>query len=162
VLSLLRRNAAVLACSAACAWAVLLVAAPWLARSAGPIGLRVSTAAYLAGSVLCHQQAGRSFHLAGAQLPVCARCSGLYVSGALGLLAGIVLGSRRDPLSRLARVVEWRWVLIGAVVPTLATLAAEWSGAWAVPGAWRAVAALPAGWTVGAFLAESLSFRGRL
>jgi uncharacterized membrane protein len=161
VLAFLRGRAALLASVAACAWVVLLVAAPWMARSSGRIGLHASAAVYFAGSVLCHQQAARSFHLAGAQLPVCARCSGLYATGALGLLAGVLLG-RREPLSRLARAVDWRWVLVAALVPTLATLAAEWSGAWAVPGTWRAVAALPAGWATGAFLAESLSFRGKL
>ena len=35
-------------------------------------------------SRICHQRPERSFAIAGIQMPVCARCSGLYVSGALG------------------------------------------------------------------------------
>lgn len=162
VLSLLRRRAAILTCAVACLWAVLVVAAPWLAASGSRAGLVLAAGSYAAGALLCHQRAVRSFHAAGAQLPVCARCTGLYVSGALGLLAGVTLGVRRDPLARAARRIEWRVVLVAAALPTLATLAAEWVGVWAVPSVWRAAAALPAGWACGAFLAESLSFRGKL
>ena len=38
---------------------------------------------------VCHQRPERSFHVAGVQLPVCARCTGLYVSGAAGALAAL-------------------------------------------------------------------------
>ncbi|MEO7133716.1 MAG: DUF2085 domain-containing protein, partial [Vicinamibacterales bacterium] len=46
---------------------------------------------FLAGSVICHQLPERSFFWAGQQLPVCARCTGLYVSGAFGLIAWIAI-----------------------------------------------------------------------
>src|SRR5437867_4112806 len=33
---------------------------------------------YLVGSLLCHQRPERSFFLWGSQMPVCARCMGIY------------------------------------------------------------------------------------
>ena len=63
-----------------------------LARRAGggavPPG-PAAAVAYLLGSQICHQIAERSFHLAGAQLPVCARCTGIYA----GFAAGVVLAT---------------------------------------------------------------------
>lgn len=41
----------------------------------------------LIGYAVCHQLPERSFHLAGEQLPLCARCSGTF----LGALAGFIL-----------------------------------------------------------------------
>jgi uncharacterized membrane protein len=148
----------------ALSWAALVVASPWLAAGGGAGGLRVSAAAYLVGSVICHQQSVRSFHLAGAQLPVCARCTGLYAGGACGLIAGLALGlaRRRDPLAVLASRAGWRTVLAAASLPTALAVAAEWLGYWPASNAWRAGLAVPVAWAFGAFLAESLSFRGRL
>ena len=53
------------------AWVALLVAAPLL--PAAPAAL-----IYVLGSRICHQISERSFHVDGAQLPVCARCLGIY------------------------------------------------------------------------------------
>ena len=44
------------------------------------------------GSFICHQAPERSFHIAGAQLPLCIRCTMLLL-GAVG--AAIYIGSRR-------------------------------------------------------------------
>jgi uncharacterized membrane protein len=38
----------------------------------------------LIGYAVCHQLPGRSFHIAGEQLPLCARCSGTFVGALLG------------------------------------------------------------------------------
>ena len=46
-----------------------------------------ASAVYVAGAVVCHQKAERSFSLAGQPLPVCARCTGIYVGAALTVLA---------------------------------------------------------------------------
>ena len=43
--------------------------------------------AKLIGYAICHQIPERSFHVAGQQLPLCARCTGIY----MGALAGFVL-----------------------------------------------------------------------
>jgi uncharacterized membrane protein len=158
-----RRLAAILVCSAACAWAGLVLAAPWLA-SLGGVGLQLSAASYLTGSVVCHQQAARSFHLAGAQLPVCARCTGLYLSGAWGLLFGVVLRAlgANEPAAALARRWSWGRVLVAGTVPMLASVALESVGLWMAPNGWRALTAVPAAWALGAMIAEFLSFRVKL
>jgi uncharacterized membrane protein len=71
--------------AATMAWAVLLLLAPFLAsRShASSLGTALVVAAYAVGSIVCHQLPERSFHLWGAQMPVCARCTGIYVGAAV-------------------------------------------------------------------------------
>ncbi|MBU6997442.1 MAG: DUF2085 domain-containing protein [Theionarchaea archaeon] len=59
---------------------------------------------YLFFSPVCHQLPQRSFHIAGHQLPVCARCTGIY----LGALIGSSVASGTSPP---------RWVLMAAVFP---------------------------------------------
>jgi uncharacterized membrane protein len=129
--------------SAATAWLSLLVAGPWL----GAISDGLAGAVYLAGSLVCHQQPERSFHLAGAQLPVCARCLGLYAGGGLGLLVwaararGTRAGWRRSQALR---------VLALAAVPTAVSVATAWAGLGDPPNVWRALLALPLGTAAGA------------
>ena len=75
--------------AATLAWLVLVVALPAaLAREAGGRAVTlVSAGAYLIGGVVCHQRPERSFHPGGVQMPVCARCFGLYLGAGLGVLA---------------------------------------------------------------------------
>ena len=79
-------------------WAVMLVATPYLlghshARGAGAVAAAVT---YVVGGVLCHQQPTRSFHLWDTQMPVCARCSGLYMLAPLGVVLALGSGGRRS------------------------------------------------------------------
>jgi uncharacterized membrane protein len=60
-------------------WVALVLFAPWL-----PVPL--AGVVYLFGGRICHQIAERSFFLDDVQLPVCARCLGIYVGAALGLV----------------------------------------------------------------------------
>ena len=79
---------------------------------------------YGAFSLLCHQIPERSFHLAGHSFAVCARCTGLYVGFALGVLV--------YPLGRSLRQLETprrRWLLV-ACVPTLIDWALGFLGFW--------------------------------
>jgi len=145
-------------CASAVAWATLVVAGPWLASRPELGGTHLSAAAYGVGALVCHQRPDRSFHLAGAQLPVCARCTGLYVSAALGIL---VVWSRRRSV-RAPRLAAWRSRLLWAALPTLATLVVEWWRPALTSGFLRAVAAVPLGAAAGVMLAESAGFRGRL
>jgi uncharacterized membrane protein len=72
-------------------------------------------------------------------MPVCARCTGLYVSAAAGAAFAVVgrLASRRASQARV--------VLLVAGIPTAATLVVEWVGL-ADPGSVvRFLAALPLG-----------------
>src|SRR5260221_7816536 len=77
-------------CAASLIWIVALPLATYIASGALP-GLAPAKlfafAVYGMGSVLCHQRPERSFHLWGVQLPVCARCVGVYAGAALLALA---------------------------------------------------------------------------
>jgi hypothetical protein len=138
-------------------WAVLVVAAPWLATMPAVGGVYLSAAAYGFGGLVCHQQSERSFHLAGAQLPVCARCTGLYLSAALGIL---FVWARRSASAK--PFAGWRATLLWAALPTVATLLYEWWRPAGVPGAIRALAAVPLGAAAGALVAETAEFRSKL
>ena len=128
----------------AAAWLLLLIAAPLLSTP-------LAAALYAAGSLICHQLPDRSFHVQGSQLPVCARCFGLYAGSAVGTVAAAVAFAR-SPLPRQSSGLQRRWVLwlvtISAAAPTLATFAAEWGMGWPVSNVVRTVAALPLGCVV--------------
>lgn len=47
------------------------------------------------GYSVCHRIDGRSFHLGDRQLPLCVRCSGMFLGAVVGLLYQFVRGSRR-------------------------------------------------------------------
>ena len=89
-------------------WMLMLLMVPWLLAS-DTGGRAVTTAAagtYLVGSVICHQRPDRSFRLWGVQMPVCARCAGLYLGAAVGAL----LGGAGVSMQRLAdRFSGARW-----------------------------------------------------
>lgn len=118
-------------------WSALLLIAP-LSFAAHPALATTAAFIYEAAGYICHQRAERSFHLHGVQLPVCARCAGLYFSGAAGALAAWGGWRRTSP-------VEMRAALIAAAVPTAVTVALEWFGFAHPSNAVRAVAALPLG-----------------
>ena len=121
----------------AIAWVVLLAAAP-TAAFGGP----ASGVVYAMGSLVCHQRPERSFHVGLAQLPVCARCSGLYMGAALGAVATLAGRSRRRDADAAALL---RAVLVGAAAPTAVTWTAEALGLWAPSNLVRCAAALPLG-----------------
>jgi uncharacterized membrane protein len=108
----------VLLAAAAIGWLACLIAAPLLPTS-------IATVIYGLGSLICHQRSERSFHIEAIQLPVCARCLGIYAGAAAGAVSRLMPGP--DPRIRP------RPLLICAAVPTVVTLALEWTGA-AAPG----------------------------
>ena len=99
----------------ALAWVALILAAPQLPTLLGAF-------IYGIGSLICHQRTERSFHLAGAQLPVCARCFGIYAGAALGL----IFGSRRVDRPRVSKTPAVALAI--AALPTIVTLIVEWAG----------------------------------
>ena len=105
------------------------------------------------GGVICHQIPERSFFWAGQQLPVCARCTGLYVSAALGLIAWVTLKTARRWRSiAIAPRVAIQWLAIAAV-PTALSVAAGLTGAWDGSNVTRALLAIPLGASAGAIVA---------
>ena len=78
---------------------------------------------YAIGGVICHQRPERSFHLWSTQLPVCARCTGIYIGAAVGAVAAIAQGRPMSaPTARSARLA-----LIAAAAPAALTLVYEWT-----------------------------------
>jgi uncharacterized membrane protein len=87
---------------------------------------------------VCHQRPARSFHLWSVQLPVCARCTGLYVGCALTACLA-------SSLAAGAGVSRPRLVLAVAAIPTAGTLVAEWMLHAGVSNLARAAAGVPLG-----------------
>jgi hypothetical protein len=119
-----------------------------------------AVAVYSIGHLICHQLPARSFHLWGAMLPVCARCTGIYVGAAVagvvfGLAPGCLsfkAGSPKEDASP-AGYERLRAALVLAALPTAATLVFEWTTG-VTPANWiRALAGAPLGvavaWAVG-------------
>jgi uncharacterized membrane protein len=128
--------------AATVAWALLLLLAPFLANRlhASALGTGLVVAAYAVGSIVCHQLPERSFHLWAAQMPVCARCTGIYFGAAAMAVARLSLrsgcpegleGQASGSSGRSAESLALRrfslQILALAVAPTLATLAFEWT-----------------------------------
>ena len=134
-------------------WLTLIVASP-LAISRGLVeGL--TFAVYHAGSIVCHQRPERSFHLAGVQLPVCARCVGLYLSGAMGLLAA----------SRTRRAMSTptvRLLLATAALPIALSVGLELAGLIHTTNVQRMLTGLPLGFAAGVVIVRSLSRSARV
>ena len=108
---------------------------------------------FAAGAVICHQLPDRSFFWAGHQLPVCARCTGLYVSGALGVIVWMTIKTARRwrPLAIEPRVALR--LLAIAAVPTALSFAAGVPGIWDGSNTTRALLAIPLGASGGAIVA---------
>jgi uncharacterized membrane protein len=126
---------------AALLWVVALLAAPTaIASTRWPS--RMAVLIYAAGRVVCHQRPDRSFTEAGRPLPVCARCTGLYVSALVGGLVALAGSAGALAPSRA------RWLLLVAGTPTAITWLAEIAGLAHPSNIVRAVAAVPLGGAV--------------
>ena len=93
-------------------------------------------------------------------MPVCARCTGLYLGGALGVLAWAMIAGVRANTSRRAkelatRLVRPRTILIIAAVPTIITLTTATLGLWDPGNVTRAVLALPLGLAIGSVVSAA-------
>jgi uncharacterized membrane protein len=127
---------------AAAVWLVLLILGPTL-----PVPL--AGALYAIGARICHQRPERSFHLFAAQLPVCARCLGIYSGAAAGLFVALGAGVRQRLLS-----ISPRTLLLAGATPTVITLVMEWSGSWAGSNGVRAGAGVALGLAVAFVVAQ--------
>ena len=95
----------------------------------------------LAASRVCHRLPDRSFHTAGVQWPVCARCTGLYLAAPFGAVAAAAAVRRRRFTPR-DRMLRWLAIL---AVPTALTIVFEWPHFLPVSNTARLLAALPLG-----------------
>jgi uncharacterized membrane protein len=63
------------------------------------------------GYAVCHRIDARSFHMGDRQLPLCARCSGMYLGAMLGMIFQVVVSGRR------AGMPHWSlWIVLGLFV----------------------------------------------
>jgi uncharacterized membrane protein len=93
------------------ALATVVLAVPYLLSHGYVVGLVVQRAF----SLVCHQRPERSFWMFGAPVAVCARCLGIYLGAAIGLLL------------RTSRSLAMRLLVVGAFV-NLLDAAAEAAG----------------------------------
>lgn len=149
---LLRRSFLV----ASIAWAAAIPLAAFAATRAGGSSAAYAFAlgVYAVGHIVCHQLPARSFHLWTASLPVCARCTGIYLGAAIAaIVLSAVRGRRGEATMTGSGDVEPRHVLLAALAPTAATLIFEWTTG-VTPSHWiRALAGAPLGaavaWAIG-------------
>jgi len=138
-------------------WMIAIVTAPRWATGESRVGSVASALVYIAGSIICHQRPDRSFHYEGVQLPVCARCTGVYTGAMTGVLAWAAtagVGRKpRSPAKRFTRLHIVRFAVIVAAVPTIASLVTSWVGWWEPDHVVRATLAIPLGAVVGACVA---------
>jgi uncharacterized membrane protein len=133
----------------AAGWVMLLVAAPVLP---GWVGAFI----YGFGSFICHQIPERSFHLAGFQLPVCARCLGIYVGVASSAAYMWLLVQSGHPDLPRVPWVSRRFAVL-AVSPTVVTVALEIAGVWHPSNLTRALAGVPLGIIAGLVVVNALA-----
>ena len=90
-------------------WCLGIVAAPLLTGLPG-VGGKLSGFLYETYGRVCHQIDGRSFHLHGQKLAVCARCSSVYAAFWFGLLLyPFVWGMKKRTVPRAT------WLLLAAL-----------------------------------------------
>ena len=131
----MERRVALLLTSAAVLWAAAIFLAP--VAHAYHLGGPLPELVRMAGALVCHQRVDRSFKLFGEPMPVCARCTGIYLSGALGATAAWLT------VQSMPR--HTRALILAAAIPTLVSVAVEWGGLTQPGNSVRALAALPVG-----------------
>jgi hypothetical protein len=163
---------------ASVAWAALLVIAPLVAAQAPSTRVEGGflLAAYAIGGAICHQRPGRSFFLWGEQMPVCARCAGIYVAAAItAIVAAWVAPLKGRPATattvgrrlsavdgqRFSAASRSRLILGAAAVPVVLSLVYEWTTGH-MPSHWaRAVTGLPLGAVVAWLVLQEAAPRAR-
>jgi uncharacterized membrane protein len=76
--------------------AALIVITIWLVDTPpGPLGKADGI-----GYAVCHRISDRSFHIGDRQLPLCARCSGMYLGAMIGLTYQAITGRKRQNFPR--------------------------------------------------------------
>ena len=113
----------------------------------------IRSTVFAIGAAICHQLPERSFLWNGHPLPVCARCTGLYLSAGAGLLAWLAIKVARGWRPLPFNPGPTLTVLALAAVPTAVSYAAGLIGAWDGSNLTRALLAIPLGTCAGAIVA---------
>ena len=108
---------------------------------------------YAVGSVICHQLPERSFFIEGRQLPVCARCTGLYLSGAAGALGWVIWKAARGWRSFMVSPRTALAIVMVTGLPTALSYTTGVTGVWDGSNVTRALLAVPLGLSAGAVVA---------
>jgi uncharacterized membrane protein len=134
-----RRRRALAVWCALSAMALAVLGAVALAPVLRAEGWAAAQLVYLSFHAVCHQIPERSFHVGEFPLAVCARCTGLYV----GAAAGVLLYPLARPLTRTdAPARGW---LLAAAAPTTIDLLLGVTGLWENTHRSRFLTALLAG-----------------
>jgi uncharacterized membrane protein len=150
----MRRFAGLLLLLLATLWATAIIAAPRVVASGAehPVWSGLGGLTYIVGGLVCHQRPERSFHASGIQLPVCARCTGLYLAAPIGMAAALLFFLRRR---RRRSGDAWRLALLAAMLPTVVSISLEWLGGPSGTVS-RALAAIPLGAVAGAVVGAAV------
>ena len=162
----------------AIAWAAALPLATVAASGAAGTSFlsALTLGVYAVGAVICHQRPERSFFIAAHQMPVCARCTGIYIGAAVAVIlvarrgadgarrlraegASASLAEARQNRERAEAggVSRARTVLTMAALPTVATLGYEWTTG-VMPANWiRAAAGVCLGAAVAALIQREVN-----
>ena len=109
--------------------------------------------AYAVGGVICHQLPDRSFFVDGRQLPVCARCTGLYASGLIGFVGWMAVKSVRRWRRLVVAPRVALAIVAAAAIPTALSYVTGITGVWDGSNLTRAALAVPLGVAAGAVVA---------
>jgi len=91
-------------------WCLAIVAAPVLQVYGGMPGQTIASALYLGFARICHQIDGRSLHVFGEKFGVCIRCTSIYFSFFVGLVAfPFIRGHKAQTIP------DRRWLIVGIV-----------------------------------------------
>jgi uncharacterized membrane protein len=144
---------------AAVGWTVALPAAAWAAAQP-PEARFAHTLAFVIyefGRVICHQRPERSFHLFAEQLPVCARCTGLYLGGAVA--AVLYVAVRSSGSASMPEPARVRMLLLLAALPMVVSLVYEWTSGVVPSNALRAITGVLFGGLVAVVVLEGVAAR---
>ena len=141
------------------AWAVALpLATLAAARASTSWSMSVlALAVYAVGAIVCHQRPERSFFLGSHQMPVCARCTGIYIGAAVAVILSVVARRPSDSTLTLSLSKGERVVAALAALPAIATLLYEWTTG-VTPANWiRAASGLSVGAAVAALIQREVN-----
>ena len=136
-------------------WLAALLLAPMAVAHGGAASAVLVT--YQAGSLVCHQRPERSLRVSGTQMPVCARCFGLYAGFVAGALAISTITSKGRS-SAGAR--QTRILLASAAAPMVLSVALEMAGGIEPTNLLRLVTGVPFGAAAGWVLLDTLQSAG--